>query len=225
MRLESAMLRGWIPAAVMLGFVVPTPVQAQFGVGARASTLGFGAEVSYRPNNRLGVRGGFNYFRLTKDSDVQGIAYALTPKLENGTAIVDFFPLGGAFHLSAGLLFNHNEGRMVARLTEDVVIGNDTYTPSQVGSLTGVVDFRKSAPYAGIGFSGQGRVSFLFDLGVGFTGTPRVNLAGTTNLTGQAKAQFDADVASEQNQLRSDIADKSYLKYHPVLSLGLRIGL
>jgi hypothetical protein len=106
-----------------------------------------------------------------------------------------------------------------------VVIGNDTYTPSQVGSLTGVVDFKKTAPYLGIGFSGQGRVSLLFDLGVGFTGTPRVNLAGTTNLTGQAKTQFDADVASEQAQLRADIADKSYLKYHPVLSLGLRIGI
>lgn len=225
MRLKTSALRSWIPVAVLLGFAIPAHVQAQFGIGVRASTLGIGAEVSYRPSDRFGVRGGFNYFQLTKDSDVQGIAYEVTPHLENGTAIVDFFPLGGSFHVSAGVLFNHNEGRLVARLTEDVTIGNDTYTPSQVGSLAGVVDFKKTAPYAGIGFSGQGRVSFLFDLGVGFTGTPRANLTGTTNLVGQQKTEFDANVLSEQTQLRADIADKSYLKYHPVLSLGLRIGI
>jgi hypothetical protein len=225
MRFKSAAIGSSTLAVAILGFAVPARLQAQFGVAARASTLGLGAELSYRPSDRVGVRGGFNYFQLTRESDVQGIAYRVTPHLENGTVILDFFPLGGSFHLSGGLLFNHNEGRLVARLTEDVVIGNDTYTPSQVGSLTGIVDFKKTAPYAGIGFSGQGRVSFLFDLGVGFTGTPRANLTGTTNLTGQAKAQFDADILSEQVQLRADIADKSYLKYHPVLSLGLKIGL
>jgi hypothetical protein len=211
--------------AAILGFAMPDRLQAQFGVAARASTLGLGAEVSYRPSDRVGVRGGFNYFQLTRESEVQGINYRVTPHLENGTVILDFFPLGGSFHLSGGLLFNHNEGRLVARLTEDIQIGSTTYTPSQVGSLTGIVDFKNTAPYAGIGFSGRGRVSFLFDLGVGFTGTPRASLNGTTNLVGSEKAAFDANVASEQAQLRADIADKTYLRYHPVLSLGLRIGL
>jgi hypothetical protein len=225
MRLKRAAIRSLALAAAMLGVAVPARLQAQFGVAVRAATLGLGAEVSYRASDRVGVRGGFNYFQLTRESDVQGINYRVTPHLENGTVILDFFPMGGSFHLSGGLLFNHNEGRLVARLTEDVTIGNRTYTPSEVGSLTGLVDFKKTAPYLGIGFAGQGRVSFLFDLGVGFTGTPRANLTGTTNLTGQEKAQFDANVASEQAQLQADIADKSYLKYHPVLSLGLRIGL
>lgn len=225
MRLKGATRRGWIPATILLGFLVPSPAQAQFGVGVRASTLGIGAELSYRVNRILGVRGGFNYFQLTKDATVQDIAYRVTPHLENETLIADLYPLGGSFHLSGGLLFNSNEGRLVARLTQNVQIGDSTYTPSQVGSLNGRISFNKTAPYVGIGFAGRGRVSFLFDLGVGFTGTPKADLTGTTSLTGQAKTEFDANVAKEQAQVRSDIADKSYLKYHPVLSLGLRIGI
>jgi hypothetical protein len=51
-----------------------------------------------------------------------------------------------------------------------------------------------------------------------------VGLIGTTPLTGQAKTQFDANVASELAQVQTDIDGKSYLKFHPVLSLGLKVG-
>jgi hypothetical protein len=225
MRLKSAAIRSSVLAAAILGFAVPARLQAQFGIAARVSTLGIGGEVSYRVSRILGVRGGINYFSLTKNATVQGIDYTITPHLENETLIADLYPLGGSFHLSGGLLFNSNEGRMVARLTQNVQIGDSTYTPSQVGSLRGTISFNKTAPYLGLGFAGRGRVSFLFDLGVGFTGTPKADLVGTTSLTGQAKTQFDANILKEQTQVRSDISDKSYLKYHPVLSLGLKVGL
>lgn len=221
----ASRLAGATIAAVLSLLLFPTPGAAQFGIGARASTLGLGAEVFWRGNRNLGLRGGINYLEFSKDATVENIAYHLTPHFENYTAIADFFPTGGSFHLSGGVLYNKNNGVMDARLTSNIEIGNTTYTPSQVGSLTGTVDFRHTALYAGIGFSGRGRVSLLFDLGVGFTGKPRVDLVGTTSLTGAAKTQFDADVQSELAQIRTEIDGKSYLKYHPVLSLGLRIGL
>ncbi len=113
---------------------------------------------------------------------------------------------------------------MVARLNQDIEIGGATYTPAQIGSLTGTVDFRKTAPYFGLGLAGQGKIALLLDLGVGITGTPRVDLIGQTPLTGSAKAQFDANVAQELAEVRADIAGKSYLKFHPVVSVGLKIG-
>jgi len=64
----------------------------------------------------------------------------------------------------------------------------------------------------------------LVDLGVGFTGTPRVDLVGATNLTGAAKDQFDANVEQERQEAQAEINDHKILRYHPVVSLGLKIS-
>ncbi|HEX7024549.1 MAG TPA: hypothetical protein VF187_07005 [Gemmatimonadales bacterium] len=224
MRLQTQIVRLLSLAGLTPLLAGPSPLYAQFGVAARASTFGLGIEASYRLNRSLGIRAGGNYLEFTRDATVQNIDYKATPHFENGLVVVDVFPMGGSFHVSGGLLLNHNEGRLLARLNQDIEIGGRTYTPSEVGSLTGTVDFRKTAPYLGLGFGGKGKLALVFDLGVGFTGTPRVNLVGDTPLTGPEKAEFDANVAQEQTQLRADIEGKSYLKFHPLLSLGLRIG-
>jgi hypothetical protein len=221
MRLQRLVL----PAGLFcLGVLSPAPLAAQFGLAARASTLGIGAEVSYRVNRMIGVRAGVNYLEFSRDLSIENIDYHLTPHFENGAALLDFYPTGGSFHLSGGVLLNRNEGRLVARLNQNIEIGGQTYTPSEVGSLTGTVDFKKAAPYLGFGFAGSGRIALLVDLGVGITGTPRVGLVGDTPLTGPAKTEFDANVEQELAQVRADINDRSYLKFHPVLSLGFKVG-
>jgi hypothetical protein len=208
----------------LLGGILPARLQAQFGIAVRGSTLGVGLEASYRVNRMVGIRAGANRLSFTRDATIENIDYRASPRFRNATFLLDLHPTGGAFHLSGGLLVNDNEGRLVARLNEDIEIGGRTYTPDEVGSLVGTVDFRKTAPYLGLGFAGRGRVSIVFDLGVGMTGTPRVDLVGQTPLTGTEKAEFDARVAQELAEVRADIEDKSYLKFHPVVSLGIRIG-
>jgi hypothetical protein len=211
-----------IAAALLL----PTAAAAQFGIAARASTLGFGGEVSWRGNKTIGVRAGGNYFSLTKDVTWSHNPYQLTAKLQNLTAIVDLYPMGGSFHLSGGVLYNKNNGVLDGTVTSGFTLDGTAYTPAQVSSITGAVDFKHTAGYLGLGFAGRSRVSVLFDLGVGFTGTPQFALAGTTTLTGTAKATFDSNVAAEQAKVQTENLDgKSYLKYHPVISLGLKVGL
>jgi hypothetical protein len=221
MRLQKMISSGTV---LLLILAVPAPVSAQLGIAARASTLGVGAELSYRANRMLGLRVGGNFLEFSRDATIESIDYHVTPHFESGTAMVDLYPMGGSFHLTGGLLLNHNEGRMQARLNQDIVIGGQTYPASQVGSLVGLVDFKKTAPYVGLGFAGRGRVSLLFDLGVGFTGTPRVGLVGTTSLTGSAKTEFDSRVAQEQADVQADINGKSYLKFHPLIGFGLKFG-
>ena len=199
-------------------------VHAQVGLAVRASTLGIGGELSFRAARKLGIRLGGNYLQLSRDATVENIDYRLTPHLENGTAILDFHPFGGSFHLSGGLLLNYNEGRMVARLNSNIEIGDSTYTPQQVGSLDGSVSFRKTAPYLGLGFAGRSRVAVLFDLGVGFTGRPVVELIGQTNLTGNAKTAFDSNVAKEQQEAQGEIDSHKILRYHPVVSFGIKLS-
>lgn len=221
MRLQIVALR---TGAFGLALLLPPTLHAQFGLAARASTLGIGAEVSYRLNRMVGVRIGGNYLQFSQAATIKNIDYQVTPHLESGSATLDLYPFGGAFHVSGGLLINRNEGRMVARLNQNIEIGGTTYAPDQIGSLLGTVDFRKTAPYVGLGLAGRGKIAVLLDLGVGLTGTPRVSLVGQTPLTGSAKDQFDANVAAELAQVRAEIDGKSYLKFHPVVSVGLKIG-
>jgi hypothetical protein len=204
---------------------LPADALAQLGIAGRVSTLGIGAEVSYRASRLVGLRAGGNWLRFTRDGTVDEIDYEITPKLTNATALLDLFPFGGAFHLTGGLMVNGNEGRLDAVLNQPVQIGGNTYSPQEVGSLIGAVTFDDIAPYAGLGFAGSGAVSFLFDLGVAFSGRPRATLAGNTNLTGVDKTIFDANVELEQMELQAEIDDREYLKYHPVISIGIRIRL
>jgi hypothetical protein len=204
---------------------LPADASAQLGIAGRVSTLGIGAEVSYRASRLVGLRAGGNWLRFTRDGTVDEIDYEITPKLTNATALLDLFPFGGAFHLTGGLMVNGNEGRLDAVLNQPVQIGGKTYSPQEVGSLVGAVTFDDIAPYAGLGFAGGGSVSFLFDLGVAFSGRPRATLAGNTNLTGVDKAIFDANVELERMELQAEIDDREYLKYHPVVSIGIRIRL
>ena len=199
-------------------------VSAQVGLAVRASTLGIGGELSFRAARNIGIRLGGNYLQFSRDATIKDIDYHLTPHFENGTAILDFHPFGGSFHLSGGLLLNYNSGEMVATLAHDIQIGDNTYTPQQVGSLTGTVNFKKTAPYLGVGFAGRSRVAILFDLGVGFTGRPEVELVGETNLTGAAKDEFDANVVKEQQEAQAEITKRKYLRYHPVVSLGVKVS-
>jgi hypothetical protein len=198
---------------------------AQVGIAVRASTLGVGGELSIRPSRYLGLRLGGNYLTFTRSATIEGIAYDVTPKLQSGMAIAELHPFGNAFHLAGGIVWNSNQGTVAARLDRPITIGGQTYDPSMVGSLTGLVNYQdRYAPYAGIGFGGRSRVSLLFDLGVVFSGYPRVALTGSSNLTGQAKVVFDQNVEQEVATIQTDIQSRSYLKYHPVVSLGLRVG-
>jgi len=219
------MKRSAFVAAGLSSLLVAT-ARAQVGISLRASTLGVGGELSVRPSRYLGLRLGGNYFEFTRSATIEGIAYDLSPKFQSGTAIADIHPFGGAFHLSGGMLWNSNEGVVIAQLTGPVTVGAQTYQPSEIGDLTGLVDYKtRYAPYAGLGFGGRGRVSLVFDVGLVFSGYPTVTLTGGSNLTGQAKVIFDQNVVQEVQQIQNEIESRKYLKYYPVVSLGLRFGL
>jgi hypothetical protein len=212
----------WLLTA-LLGFAAQAG-QSQISLAARASTLGVGAELSFRAGRNLGIRLGGNYLQFSHDATIEDISYHVTPHFENGTAILDVHPFGSSFHFSGGLLLNYNDGQLIAMLAHDVDIGGTTYHPQDVGSLTGTVTFNQTAPYLGVGFAGRSRVALLFDLGLGFTGKPQVELVGTTNLTGQAKQEFDANVERERVKVQSEIDQHKILRYHPVVSFGIKFG-
>jgi hypothetical protein len=214
-----ANVRTWALVALI---ALPARLPAQMGIAARASTLGVGAELSIRAARTLGFRLGGNYFQFSRDLTIESNRYTATPHFENGTAIVDLYPFGGAFHLSGGAVLNYNEGRLSAH--QPFTFNGRTYTSDQVTALNALVTFRRTAPYVGIGLAGQGRLAILLDLGVGFTGTPIATLTAQTTLTGAERAEFDNRLQQEQARVQDEINRRSYLRYHPVVALGVKIG-
>ena len=75
-----------------------------------APPLGVGAEIAVRAGEQLNLRAGFSMFGLSRQFDNDGIALDAQLTLRSVSAHVDWFPFGGGFHLSPGvMLYNGNE--------------------------------------------------------------------------------------------------------------------
>ena len=189
------------------------------GIGLKVSSLGIGAELTKSLTPRLNVRVGGNFFNYSYSGFEDDIDYDFDLKLKSFTGLLDLHPTGGSFRISGGLVANSNKLEAVGVTTGTYSIGNGSYTPSQVGTLTGKIDFKKSSPYAGIGFGngakGKG-LGVIFDLGVVFQGSPQVSLTATG--TASSNAQFQNDLRREQTSLQEDL---NQFKYYPVLALGI----
>jgi hypothetical protein len=217
-------------ALFLLGLASPLAAQEDEGprwaISAVASTLGLGGELTGRANPIVGIRGGYYLFGWSTTDAVEGITYDLKPKLRNGTALLDLYPGGGWFRLSGGIVYGSPEVKAVGQLTGPVEIGGTTYPPAAVGTLSGRAYYTRGIrPYAGIGIASNARFTVTFDVGVVFTGHPSVDLSADSPLTGSALQQLEADVAAEEAQVEADIRSKTWAKYYPVVSLGVKVRL
>ncbi|KPK01080.1 MAG: hypothetical protein AMK71_06950, partial [Nitrospira bacterium SG8_35_4] len=135
------------------------------------------------------------------------------------SALLDWHPFKGSFRVSGGVLYNGNEIDADARSSATYEIGNTTYSASQVGKLTGEIDFNTIAPYAGIGwdtsFGKNKRFGLLADLGVMYQGSPEVDFTAHGPIaTNQA---FRNNLASEEKNIENEIDE---YEYYPVISIG-----
>lgn len=182
-------------------------------MATKVGTTGVGLEVSFRISEAVNLRGG--YYTLDYGTDIEevGIEYAGDLHLRNAALFADWHVLGGHFRVSAGAIQTGNEFVGVAE--GDLDVGDDTYD----SVLRAAVDWRGLAPYAGVGFGNALRArrwSLALDVGVMFTGAPKVRLDGTTSDPAVAAA-FREDLAREQADLQDELSDA---RYYPVLSLG-----
>jgi hypothetical protein len=217
--------------SLLLGSTSLATAQAgRMAFGVKAGTLGLGAEASVALTRHLALRGGVNRFQLTRDQEIEGIDYQLTPRLQSFTALLDLHPFGGAFRLSSGLVMNRNQGQLAARpgQGDGMGIGDHEYFASEVQGLDGSITFKRSAPYVGLGFdnalTGSGRVSFNLELGVMFHGQPRANLSGRSTLTGDARQTFEQDVRLEAEEIQGWLDGlPRAINYYPVVAFGIKV--
>ena len=212
--------RMFVVAAALVA-VAPSVGAAQGIVASgRVGTLGLGVDVSLGVLPRIALRIGASVQPWEPSREIDDIDFELQLSTPNFMGSVDLY-LAGPFRLSAGLISFGSDIEVTGDLTEDVEIGNQTYSPEQIGTLTGVFDTKDIAPWAGIGLGkslGPG-VAFTMDLGVAFSGEPAVTLNASGPLANDPV--FRANLAQEEANLQEDA---SLVKLFPVLSIGLSIG-
>jgi len=199
--------------------------RAEVGATLKVGTLGVGADVTVGLVEQLNARVNLNYFSysttVTGDKNDDGSeSGSLSPKLTLMTVggLLDWHPFSQGFRISAGAYLNKNKIDLTADVKGTVDIDDKEYTLSDIG---GTVDFKSLAPYVGLGYGNaageNGNWHFSFDLGVLFSGSPRVSLHATAS-DPSVQAQLDQSIAEEVKNTEDDM---SVFTMYPVLSLGV----
>lgn len=209
---------------------------SKVGVAVKVGTMGVGVDAAFPVLERANVRVGVNAFTFNRDFDNDGVALAASLRLRSVSATFDYFPFGGGFHISPGvMIYNGNRvsGVMTIPAGDSFDLGDEELYSDAANPVTGslTVGFAKVAPSLVLGWGnivphGDRRWSIPFELGIAYSGAPKSTLgflgsacnrngANCRNITTDPRLQ--ADVAQEQVNMEKDL---SRLKMLPILSLG-----
>lgn len=180
---------------------------ATLAAGITAGTLGVGPELSIRPMEKLGVRGSLNWLSFSRDEDVDDIAYEGDLGLLSFGATLDWYPFDGGFRVSAGGRWNGNDIDLSARPANAVTIGGTTYTPAEIGRLTGTVEANAFAPVLTLGWGGDLAPGFTFgvEAGVMYQGAPEIkNLRARGGLL-EGDPGLLADLEVEEERIEDEV--------------------
>lgn len=202
----------------------PAAAMAQgLGVGGRVGTLGLGGEAAVGLTDRLVIRGGVGVVPVEPTMTFGDVEVSLSlPTVYN--VGVDLY-LNSALRIGGGMLFRSADPEVTGEFSEPQDIGGTTFTPVELGTLTGVFDSNDSAPYVLIGFGRHtaAGVGLFVDFGVAFMGDPDVRLDASG---GSRDPDTDATLRNALDQEAMEFEDdmRGYLKVWPILSIGVRLG-
>lgn len=169
------------------------------GVG----TQGLGLDITQPLSDTdFSITAQFNYFSKSKSFDEDDGTYDGKVKLSSNGILLNYHPFSGAFHLSGGVYQNNN--RFNGSFESD-----DPAEPTENVH----VDFKKFAPYAGLGWQWHPGIAISLDAGVMFQGSARVDVTSTCSLAACA-----VEAQNQEDDLRDDVED---YKYYPVVRFGI----
>ncbi|GAB5519851.1 MAG: hypothetical protein RhofKO_21020 [Rhodothermales bacterium] len=205
-------------ALLLVLLALPASALAQVGIALRGGTNGAGGDLTFGLNNKLHLRANIGVLPYSTtgayNEEEVGLDYTADINVFTASGIVDFYPTGTLFRLSAGVTYNATEIDATARANESYTAGNRTFSPDQLGSLTANMDYdAKIQPYLGVGFGNPLRegktVGFVFDVGMFYTDAPSFVMTGEGMLAPTAESGPAIETAL------------SGIKLYPTVSLGI----
>lgn len=195
-----------------------------FGTSIDLGTTGLGLHVTTALTPKLNARVGANLANYAYEGSTSDVDYDFKLKLASVDALLDFHPFDGVFRISGGAVYNGNKIEARAKPTGagTYTLNGNVYNASTAGDLSGKIDFRKVAPYLGIGFGNAAKGAgwgFAMDLGATFQGSPKTELASSGCTASAATcARLQRDVAAENVRLADEGSD---FKLYPVIRAGV----
>lgn len=210
------------PVVLCAGLMLSMPAAAvDIAVGGRAATMGFGGDVTMRMTSWLNVRASANAFAYTYSDTYDDVSYDAELNLQSAGVLLDFHPFRGNFRLSVGTYANGNGIDFTGQPTQNVNIGGQNFTPTQVGTIAGTVEFQKYAPYVGLGWGNavgaHNRLGFNLEVGVLFQGSPNVELSSQGG-TFSNDPTLISEIENEEQAIENDL---SGMAYYPVVAMGV----
>jgi hypothetical protein len=211
------------PLFVLIALFAPSVAAAQgLALGARVGTFGLGGEVALQLTERLVVRGGLGISPLEPGVTFSGVDVSLKmPTVYN--VGLDLY-LNGAVRVGGGIMFRRRDPEVTGDFSAPQEIGGTTFTPQEIGMLTGVIASNRKAPYVLIGFGRHTApgVGLFLDLGFAFMGDPTVRLGARDGTLSDGADPLMSALQQEAMEFEADM--RGYLRFWPILSLGIRFG-
>jgi hypothetical protein len=204
-------------------------------IGFKADTLGAGIQIATPISRTFNLRSSYNFFAFNDGFNLDGINYNARLHLKSSETVIDWFPGGTLIHVSPGILWGKNA--MTAPVSvgpgQTFTLGSQSFLNSIDDPINGnstVVYSHSFSPLILVGLdniiprSGR-RLSFPFEIGIAYTGSPQLNLnlSGTICTTdGCVNLSQNTDA---QNSLKQEIKNlnKDLTSYpvFPIVSMGI----
>lgn len=200
-----------------------------------------GIEVATPVTRKTNVRAGFNAFIYDKTFHDDNNQYGGQIDFKTFQAHYDYFPFGGGFHISGGMLAYFGDPLTATISAPNFTLNHQEYYPANnVAAIsgTGKIVFNTVSPTVTIGFGNivsrkpNKHFTVPVELGVAFQGSPKaqLNFANTVLCTSPGLAPTDSscqatatnttiqtNITAEQNKINNDL---TVVKAYPIFSIG-----
>lgn len=214
--------------ACAVPLLLSTPIAYADAVGFNIGSHGIAFDYQKAISAKLNARFIISDMPLSAEMKEEDIKYEVEYDRTNIGILLDYHPMAGTFHLTAGLhILEHNLNMEATSNNGLYEIGNNTYTSNNL-KLKAEVAFAKASPYLGLGWGntigGKG-LSGNIDLGVLYVGKPSASFEtsgtvsnGVIDINVNSYAAFQQDLEIERADLEDELKSFNVL---PVVQFGL----
>lgn len=195
------------------------------GLVAKASTSGVGGEFGYRLSNKFILKAGYETIDLKYSTSFKEYDFSIDAGGSFSTGNVSFlmdYQLFNLLYVSTGILLNNTVVNVSGTFSEDYVWGDVVIPKEDMGAIEWEVTPQYAlSPYLGFGFgnnlSHSRRVSYSFEIGGIFQGSPQIDISSD----GILAPNQDPDI-NQSGMLENQI---SKYRFYPTIKLQLGINI